>query len=292
MDWVWTLAGAICGWLLRGLWLTLPELAARMHARAFRAYWRWRSRRPPGRTRIDPALIALIRRMARENPLWGAPRIHGELLRLGFTLAQSTVSKYMPKRRGGPSQDWATFLRNHDSAIAAVDMFTTPTLLFGRLYAFVVLLHHRRRILHVEVTDHPNALWLAQEIAAAFEHEPAPGFLVRDNDGAFGMTFRKRLRAMGIRDHPTSPHSPWQNGHAERLIGSIRRECLDHVIVVNAAHLRRLLQEYAEYYNNDRTHLALDKDAPNPRPIEREGAIRSRPVLGGLHRRYARSRRK
>lgn len=281
------------GGVLCGLWLARwsPLLLLSCHERARRLWWRWRSRHRGGRPRIDAELIALIRRMSQENPLWGAPRIHGELLKLGFSIAQSTVSKYMIPRSGRPSQGWDAFLRNHGPEIAAVDMFTVPTMRLGRLYAFVVLGHGRRRILHVDVTDHPNAVWLARQIAQALGSEP-PLFLVRDNDRAYGAVFRRQVRAMGIRDRPTQPHSPWQNGHVERLIGSIRRECLDHVIVWNAAHLRRRLRAYAEYYNNDRPHLALGKDSPNSRKVEAQGRIVSRLVLGGLHRRYGRAPKK
>ncbi len=185
-------------------------------------------------------------------------------------------------------QSWASFLRNHAVEIAAIDMFVVPTLGLKWLYAFVVLGHGQRRILHIDVTERPSAEWLAQQITEAFPWNTAPRFLVRDNDGAYGAAFRKRLWAMGIRDRPTQAHSPWQNGHAERLIGSIRRECLDHLIVVNAAHFRRVLRDYADYYNNDRPHLALGKDAPNSRAVECDGTIVSRPILGGLHHRYER----
>ena len=207
---------------------------------------------------------------------------------MGIHVAQSTVAKYMikPSHRGG--QGWKTFLHNHKDAIAAIDMLTVPTLAFGRLYAFVVLGLGRRKILHVEVTDHPTAEWLAQQIREALPWDTAPKFLVRDNDGAYGIVFRRRVFAMGIRDRPTMPHSPRQNGYVERVIGSIRRECLDHVIVLNATHLRGVLREYVEYYNSDRTHRALDKDAPNFRTVEAHGEIVSCPVLSGLHHRYAR----
>ena len=227
--------------------------------------------------------------MSAENPLWGAPRIHGELLKLGFHLAQSTVSKYMFPRGERPAPGWTTFLRNNAEAVVAVDMLTVPTLTFERLYVFVVLGHGRRAILHIEVTDHPTALWLARQITEAFPWDEAPRYLVRDNDGAYGLSFRRRLRVMGIRDRPTMPYSPWQNGYVERLIGSIRRECLDHQIIYGAAHLRRVLRSYAEYYNNDRTHLGLAKDTPHSRPVEAAGAIVSQPVLGGLHHRYGRA---
>jgi transposase InsO family protein len=279
----------VCGWQLCRLADRLPAILLHWHREAFRLLWRWKSRSRGGRPRISRELIDLIRRMSRENPLWGAPRIHGELMKLGFQLAQSTVSKYMIPRHGRPTQTWMTFLRNHSDAIAAIDMLAVRTFAFERLYAFIVLAHDRRRILHIEVARHPTALWLAQQITEAFALNPIPLFLVRDNDGAYGAIFRRKLRALGIRDRPTMPHSPWQNGYVERLIGSIRRECLDHFIIFSAGHMRRVLINYAAYHNSDRTHLALQKDAPDSRPIERNGRIASRPILGGLHRRYCRT---
>jgi transposase InsO family protein len=226
--------------------------------------------------------------MCRENPLWGAPRIHGELMMLGFSVAQSTVSKYMVKRRGRPSQGWRTFMRNHRDGIVSVDLLTTPTIAFERLYAFVILRHLRREIVRIAVTKHPTAEWLARQITEAFPWDTAPAILVRDNDRVFGDIFQRRVKAMGIRDHLISPRSPWQNGYVERVIGSIRRECLDHVIVFGEAHLQRVLDAYADYYNSARTHLSLDKNAPRYRAIECHGSIYSRPVLAGLHHHYAR----
>jgi transposase InsO family protein len=180
------------------------------------------------------------------------------------------------------------FVRNHAKKIAAIDMLVVPTLDFGRLYVFVALGLGRRRILHIDVAAHPTALWLAQQITEAFPWDTAPEFLIRDNDRAYGAIFRRRVAAMGVRDRPITPRSPWQNGYVERAIGSIRRECLDHVIALNADHLRRLLREYVDYYNNHRTHLSLDKDCPNSRAVEAFGEIVSRPILGGLHHRYMR----
>lgn len=226
--------------------------------------------------------------MSLENPLWGAPRIHGELLKLGFDVSQATVSRYVIPRRGRPTQSWATFLRNHADGIASIDMFAMPTVALEWLYGFVVLGHERRKILHADVITAPTAEWLAQQITEAFPWSAAPRFVVRDNDSSYGAAFRRRLWAMGIRDRPTQLHSPWQNGHVERLIGSIRRECLDHMIVFSAAHLRSVLQSYVHYYNNQRTHLALSKDPPNSRAVERNGTLISRPLLGGLHHRYER----
>jgi transposase InsO family protein len=265
-----------------------PETVIRWHRAGWHAWWRWKSRNPGGRPKVDLELRDLIREMCRDNPLWGAPRIHGELLKLGFEVAQSTVSKYMLRRRSPPSQGWKIFLHNHADGIASADFLVVPTLTFQSLFAFVILGLGRRRLLWIGVTANPTAEWLARQVTEAFPWDSAPTFLIRDNDGAYGRVFTRRLRAMGIRDRPIAPRSPWQNGHVERVIGSIRRECLDHVIVLGEAHLRRVLSAYAGYYNASRTHLALAKDSPNHRPVRRCGVISSMPVLGGLHHTYAR----
>ena len=286
---------ALVVWMTR-LWPSLLALARvvqpatilRWHRAGFRTYWRWKSQGRPGRPRIEHELRNLIRRMNKENPLWGAPRIHGELLKLGFEVAESTVSKYMIRRRGPPSQSWRTFLRNHADAIAAIDLCVVPTLTFERLFAFLVVGHGRRQLLWFAVTRNPSAEWLAQQMAEAFPWNTAPTYLVRDNDRAYGHAFQRRIRAMGIRDRPISPRSPWQNPHAERLIGTLRRECLDHVLIVGERHLRRMLASYSSYYNESRTHLALEKDAPLRRAIQRCGAIITTPILSGLHHRYVR----
>ena len=233
-------------------------------------------------------LRELIHRMSKENPLWGAPRIHGELLKLGFEIAESTVSKYMIRHRGPPSQTWRTFLRNHADAIAAIDLCLVPTLTFERLFAFLVVGHGRRQLLWFAVTRHPTAEWLAQQIVEAFPWDTAPTYLVRDNDGAYGQAFIQRVRAMGIRDRPISPRSPWQNPYVERLIGTLQRDCLDHVLILGERHLRRVLKSYSLYYNETRTHLGLDKDTPLARAVQRSGAVVAIPVLSGLHHRYAR----
>ena len=282
-------------WIVR-LWPDLldvahvvePDTILRWHRAGFRAFWRWKSRNRAGRPKIDHELRDLIQRMSQENPPWGAPRIHGELLMLGYEVAQSTVSKYMTRGRRPPSQDWKTFLRNHAEAIAAIDMCVVPTVRFDRLFAFLVLGHGRRQILRFEVTRHPTAEWLARQITEAFPWTSVPTYLVRDNDRVYGRIFTARLRAMGIRDRPITPKSPWQNGIAERLIGTLRRECLDHVVIFGEAHLRRILGTYAAYYNQARTHLALQKDAPLNRPIQWFGRIIGIPVLAGLHHRYVR----
>jgi transposase InsO family protein len=265
-----------------------PETVIRWHRIGFRAYWRWRSRGRVGRPKVSHALRVLIAEMSRANPLWGSPRIHGELLKLGFDLAQSTVAKYMVRRRGPPSQGWKTFLRNHAPDIGAIDLFVVPTIGFKLLYALVIVTHHRRQLVWINVTSNPTAEWIAQQITEAFPWDQAPRYLIRDRDASYGHAVTRRLAAMGIRDRPTAPRSPWQNGHAERLIGSIRRECLDHVVVLGEAHLRRVLTTYASYYNELRTHRALTKDTPLHRIVERLGAVTSRPILGGLHHQYCR----
>ena len=224
--------------------------------------------------------------MSVENPLWGAPRIHGELLKLGFEIAQSSVAKYMVKRRGSPSQGWQTFLHNHAPDIAAMDLFVVPTIGFDLLYAFVIIRLDRRGIVWINVTANPTAEWVARQITEAFPWDEAPRYLIRDRDRIYGPVVTRRLRAMGIRDKPTASASPWQNGYAERLIGSIRRECVDHVIIRGEVHLRRILRSYAMYYNKIRTHRSLDKDAPIWRPVQRTGVITSNPILGGLHHHY------
>jgi len=276
--------------LLDAVQVVQPETVLRWHRAGFRAFWRLKSRKRAGRPRIDRGLRDLIRRMSMENPLWGASRIHGELLMLGFEVAQSTVSKYMGRVRPSkpPSQSWKTFLRNHSEAIAAIDMCVVPTLTFERLFAFLVLGHGRRQLLWFEVTRHPTAAWLARQITEAFPWTSTPDYLIRDNDRAFGQVCTSRVRAMGIRDRPISPGSPWQNGCAERLIGTLRRECLDQTLVFGEAHLRRVLSAYAAYYNKARTHLALGKDAPRHRAIQRSGDIASIPILAGLHHEYVR----
>lgn len=227
--------------------------------------------------------------MAAANPLWGAPRIHGELLKLGIDLAERTVSRLMPKRRPEPSQTWRTLLANHVRDLVSIDFFTVPTAHLRVLFVLVVLAHHRRRVVHFNVTEHPTAVWTAQQLVDAFPDDSAPSYLLRDRDCVYGQAFRQRVKGMRIEEVLTAPHSPWQNPFAERLIGSIRRECLNHVLVLSERHLRRILTRYFAYYHQARTHLALDKDAPDLRPIELTmGKIVQLPEVGGLHHRYIR----
>ena len=265
-----------------------PDTLVRWHRAGFRSYWRWKSRRRGGRPIVPVEIRRLIREMSIANPLWGAPRIHGELLKLGIDIGQTSVAKYMARRRGPPSQGWKTFLNNHADGIAAMDLFVVPTISFRLLYGLLIMGHGRRQILWFGVTSHPTAEWMANQLTEACGWEQAPRYLIRDRDGVFGELFVRRLRSMGIRDRPTSPRSPWQNGFAERLIRSIRRECLDHVVVFGERHLRHILLSYMKYYNDVRTHLSLEKDTPVSRAVERTGHILCRPVLGGLHHQYIR----
>jgi transposase InsO family protein len=265
-----------------------PETLVRWHRGGFGLFWRWKSRRRAGRPAVPAGIRGLVRQMSRENPLWGAPRIHGELLKLGIEIAQSTVAKYMERRRGPRTQGWTTFFRNHAPHIGAIDLFVVPTIGFKLLFGLVILRLGRRQLVWTNVTANPTAVWIARQITEAFPWDQAPRYLIRDRDSSYGMVVTQRLRAMGIRDRPTAPRSPWQNGHVERLIGSIRRECLDHIVVFSQAHLRRILTNYAAYYNGVRTHLALEKDAPLTRPVQSVGRIVPVPFVGGLHHQYIR----
>jgi transposase InsO family protein len=274
--------------ILQVVTIVQPETLVRWHRVGFRCYWSWKSRPQGGRPQIENDLRGLIRQMSIENPLWGAPRIHGELLKLGFDVAQSSVAKYMVKRCGPPSQGWRTFLQNHAPDIAAMDLFVVPTIGFNLLYAFVIVRLGRRDLVWTNVTTNPTAEWIARQLTEAFPWNEAPRYLIRDRDQIYGAVVMRRIRAMGIRDKPTAPGSPWQNGFAERLIGSIRPECVDHFIVLGEAHLRWVLSAYARYYNDIRTHRSLNKDAPVSRPVQPTGSIKSHPILGGLHRHYVR----
>jgi transposase InsO family protein len=225
--------------ILRVVMIIRPETLLRWHRAGFRRYWRWKSRRRGGRPPMEAELRALIRQMSTENQLWGAPRIHGELLKLGFSVAQSTVAKYMVPRRGPPSQGWRIFLRNHAPDVAALDLFVVPTIGCKLLYGFVIVRLDRRDLVWINVTTNPAAEWIARQITETFPWDGAPRYMVRDRDRIYGAIVTRRLRAMGIRDKPIAPASPWQNGFAERLMGSIRRECLDHAIICGETHLRR-----------------------------------------------------
>ena len=270
-----------------------PATVIRWQRAGFRLFWRWKSRaNRPGRPRISSEIRRLIAEMARANIGWGAPRIHGELIKLGFQVAESTVSLYMPERRvpPGATQNWSTFLQNHLPEILAIDFAVVPTLRFEVLYVFVVLSLERRTVLHFNVTRHPTAQWTAQQIIQACPFEPPGRFVIRDNDSIYGAHFQDRVVGIGLEQVRTAYRSPWQNGYVERWIGRLRRECLDHVIAVDEVQLRRVLRSYVEYFHDDRTHLGLDKDTPSGREAEgpKMGKIVALPRVGGLHHRYAR----
>jgi transposase InsO family protein len=228
--------------------------------------------------------------MSQENPLWGAPRIHGELLKLGIEVSQATVSKYMIRHRKPPSQSWRTFLKNHAKDIISVDFFTVPTAKFRVIYVFLILLNDRREIAHFNVTDSPSAFWAGQQIVEAFPWDTAPKYLIQDRDSKYGQEFVSRVESLSIKEVLISAQSSWQNPYVERVIGSIRRECLDHVIIFNEKHLRQVLKAYFRYYHESRTHLGLEKDCPKHRPADPIdlGPVNSEPMVGGLHHRYYR----
>ena len=275
----------------RPLTIVRPETVIRWHRQGFRLYWRWKSRpRWPGRRSVPKEISDLIRRMSRANPLWGAPRIHGELLKLGIDISQATVSKYMVRHRKPPSQSWRAFLNNHARDIVSVDFFTVPTGTMRVLFVFLVLNIERRKVVHFNVTESPTAEWTGRQIVDAFPWDSAPKYLLRDRDGIYGEKFNRRVTSMGIEQVLTAARSPWQNPYVERLIGSIRRECLDHTIILGEHHLRRVLKEYFRYYQASRTHLGLEKDCPDSRPVEPPvfGPINAEPMVGGLHHRYFR----
>jgi len=267
-----------------------PETVVRWHRRGFRLYWAWKSQRRSGRPMISTELRDLIRRMSCANPLWGAPRIHGELLKLGLTVSQATVSKYMVRPRRPPSQAWRTFLKNHAEHLIALDFFTVPTATFRVLFVLVMLTHSRRRLVHFNVTEHPTAEWTARQLLEACGLEEAPRYLIRDRDQVYGERFSRQAKTLDIREAVIAPRSPWQNAYAERVIGSIRRECLDHIVVIGERHLLGILSKYVDYYNETRTHLSLAKDAPRPRTVQlpSEGSVVKVPRVGGLHHEYLR----
>ena len=269
-----------------------PDTVVSWHRQGFKIYWRWKSRaRAVGRPKVEAEIRNLIRRMCRENTTWGAPRIHSELCLLGYDVSEATVNKYMIRFRRPPSQTWRTFLDNHMRDTVGIDFFTMPTATFRILFTFIVLRHDRRRVIHFNVTEHPTAEWTAQQIVEAFPEDEAPGFLIRDRDGIYGQVFHARVTHMGIEEVVCARRSPWQNPYAERVIGSIRRECLNHVIVLNERHLRRILRSYFEYYHDSRTHLSLNRNSPNERDVEprEQGRVVAIPMVGGLHHRYRRA---
>jgi putative transposase len=289
LFWVW-LSKIWTGWR-EALIIVKPETVIAWHRQAFRFYWRWLSRRKSiGRPRVSAEVRTLIKQMTQANPLWGAPRIHGELLKLGIDISERSVSRLMPKVRNPPSQTWRTFLDNHYRELVSIDFLTVPTATFRVLYVLVVLAHDRRCVVHFNVTKHPTAAWTAQQMIEALPDETAPRFLLRDRDQIYGEEFRRRVAGIRIEEVMTASQSPWQSPYVERLIGSIRRECLDHVIVLGENHLRRIMRSYIAYYHRSRTHLSLCKDAPEPRAKQPPdlGAVIEIAEVVGLHHRYER----
>src|SRR6202140_285432 len=287
MFWIW-LSRTWSGWRA-ALIIVKPTTVVGWHRRGFRLYWTKLSKhKVGGRPAVSLQVRTLIRQMATANPLWGAPRIHGELLKLGIKVSERSVSRLLPRRRRPPSQTWRTFLANHLNEIASIDLFTVPTATFRVLFCLVVLRHDRRRVLHFNVTEHPTAHWAAQQLVEAFPEAVSARYLLRDRDKIYGDYFRQRVRRLGLKEVLRAPRSPWQNAYVERLIGSIRRGCLDHVLVLNERGLRRILRSYFDYYERSRTHLSVAKDAPDTRPVQLPamGKVVEIAEVGGLHHPY------
>jgi len=287
----WATLSAIWSRWTKVLVIVQPQTVVRWHQARFRLYWRWRSRHRVGRTPKDRELIDLIRRMWQANPTWGSPRIRAELAKLGLQVSAATVRKYRPKgERRPPSQSWRSSLANHTKQLIAVDFSTVPTVTFRVLFVFVILAHDRRKLLHFAVTEAPSAAWAGQQIVNAFPFETPPKYLLRDRDGTYGSAFSQRVTVLGIEEKPIAPRAPWQNPCVERLIRTIRRECLDHVIVIGELHLQNVLKDYFEYYHHSRPHRSLTQDSPVPRPVQtpEQGRVVEFPQVGGLHHLYAR----
>jgi transposase InsO family protein len=286
--WAW-LSRTWAGWR-NALVFVRPSTVIAWQRRRFRDHWARLSHARPGRPRLAKAVQDLIRKMSGANPRWGSPRIVGELAKLGIRVAKATVERYMVRARKPPSPTWRAFLDNHVKDLVSVDFFVVPTVTFRVMFVFIVLAHARRRIVHCNVTEHPTAQWTAQQISEAFPWEAAPRFLVRDRDGVYGPPFKDRVGSLGIEEVLTAPRSPWQNPFAERVIGTVRRECLDNVVVVNEPHLRRLLGDYFEHYHRWRCHRSLDMDCPAPRATQgpEVGQVLEVADAGGLYRHYER----
>jgi len=287
--WAW-LSRIWSGW--RGaLMFVQPRTVIVWQRKRFRDHWaRLSGKTKPGRPSTSAKIRQLIRRMSKANPHWGSPRIVGELEKVGIVVAKSTVEKYMVRKRKPPSATWRAFLRNHARDLVSTDFFVVPTIRFEVLFVLIVLAHHRRRIVHFGVTQHPTAEWTAQQIVNAFPWDEAPRYLLRDRGSIYGAHFRERVQNMGIDEVLIAPRSPWQTPFVERGIGSIRRDCLDHVIVLGQEHLRRILRSYFSYYHEWRTHLSLGMDCPEPRAVQpaEAGEITEVPEVGGLHHHYER----
>jgi putative transposase len=285
--------GLLCLWTQwrSALLIVKPETVMAWHRKGFRLFWTWKCRRGKcGKPRIPKEVRDLIRTMSKNNATWGAPRIHGELLKLGINISQATVAKYMLRHPKPPSQTWRAFLNNHTQHLASIDFFTVPTISFRILYVFLVLSHERRRVIHFNVTSHPTAEWTSQQLLQACPYDSAPQYIIRDRDCIYGDIVQRHLKELGIRQVLIAPRSPWQTPYVERLIGSIRRECLDHIIAINEESLRTTLRSYFSYYHDSRCHLSPNKDSPESREVQSpdKGRIVAIPKVGGLHHRYER----
>ncbi len=286
---LWSILARLWSDWRRALFFVQPRTVTLWQKKRFRDYWRRLSQNGAGgRPRIPAELRQLIRRMWQANPTWGSPRIVAELHKLGIEVAKSTVEKYKPHGERLPSVTWRTFLDQHLKELVAIDFFVVPTATFKVLFVFLVLAHDRRRIVHFNVTEHPTAQWTAQQLVEAFPFDTTPGYLLRDGDGIYGERVKRRLESLSIKEVVTAPASPWQNAYVERVIGSLRRELLDHAIIINERHLRRLLSSYLDYYHPWRTHQSLDQDAPNGRRVRlaEPGQVIEFPVVQGLHHYY------
>ena len=286
--WVWL--SRIWDHWRSSLIIVKPPTVIGWHKKGFNLYWKWKSGRV-GRPTIDWELIKLIRRLQKDNSTWSAQRIQGELTKLGYDVCDNTVEKYMrkPISDDGKRQRWLTFLRNHAKQIVGIDFLVARTIFFRAIYVFVAISHNRRRILHFGITSNPHAEWAIQQLRETFAFDEMTKYVIRDNDKIFSEDFKRTIKRFGLEDTPTAPRSPWQNPIAERVIGTLRRECLDHMIILNEKHLYDVLHEYInEYYNISRTHMSLGKDSPVHRPVQAKGKIVNKPILGGLHHVYSR----
>jgi hypothetical protein len=288
--WLWVLLSRLWQSWRSVLVLVQPQTVVGWHRTAFRCYWWWRSRQKTGRPQVASEVRKLIRQMSRDNPLWGAPRIRSELALLGHRVAESTVAKYMVRANRPPSQSWKTFLTNHVGSLASIDFFVVPSVTLRLLYGFIVLLHDRRRVVHVNVTTEPTAEWVSRQLIQAFPFDTAPRYLIRDRDGIYGEQVRRTLKSLGIAEVVIAPRSPWQSPFVERLIGTLRRDLLDHVIVFHEQHSIRLIRGYLEYYHDFRCHQSLANNAPSPRVVQPPelGKVIGEAMVGGLHHRYRR----
>ena len=277
------------GWQ-KSLIIVQPETVLHWHRQGFKLFWRMKSCRKPGRPKIDAEIRGLIRKMSRENSTWGVPHVKSELALLGYDIAESTVAKYMVRQPKPPSQTWRTFLKNHAADIVACDYFTLYTVTFRIYYVFVMLRHSDQKIMHFNITQNPTMEWTFQQVREAFPFDTAPRYLLHDNGSAFSKEFWEKLKSLGIESVRTAYRSPWQNPYVERVNGTLRRECFDHLIILNEKHLRRALSAFIDYYNTTRPHLSLKRNSPIPRELDppSNGKIASTPILGGLHHRYHR----